>query len=66
MRGGIIMKLMRNLELRIDEFESAYGVRFAQKFAPEIERLQRFERNGVARVGRYVEGHDARHFSRTV
>jgi len=43
----IITELMCNLELRYDEFEAAYGVRFPAAFAPELERLREFERDGL-------------------
>ncbi|WP_322053628.1 oxygen-independent coproporphyrinogen III oxidase [Paraburkholderia bannensis] len=47
LRRDIITELMCNLELRFDEFEAAYGVRFAATFAPELERLNAFEADGL-------------------
>lgn len=47
LRRDIITELMCNLELRYDEFEAAYGVRFPAAFAPELERLREFERDGL-------------------
>jgi oxygen-independent coproporphyrinogen III oxidase len=47
LRRDIITELMCNLELRFDEFEAAYGVRFPSAFAPELERLRSFEEDGL-------------------
>ncbi|WP_321856169.1 oxygen-independent coproporphyrinogen III oxidase [Paraburkholderia tropica] len=47
LRRDIITELMCNLELRFDEFEAAYGVRFLSAFAPELERLRSFEADGL-------------------
>jgi oxygen-independent coproporphyrinogen III oxidase len=47
LRRDIITELMCNLELRFDEFEAAYGVRFLSAFAPEMERLRGFEADGL-------------------
>ncbi|RQN41071.1 oxygen-independent coproporphyrinogen III oxidase [Paraburkholderia tropica] len=47
LRRDIITELMCNLELRFDEFEAAYGVRFLSAFAPELERLRGFEADGL-------------------
>jgi oxygen-independent coproporphyrinogen III oxidase len=47
LRRDIITELMCNLELRFDEFEAAYGVRFPAVFAPELERLRAFEADGL-------------------
>ncbi|CAB3786517.1 Oxygen-independent coproporphyrinogen III oxidase [Paraburkholderia caffeinitolerans] len=47
LRRDIITELMCNLELRFDEFEAAYGVRFPAEFAPELERLRAFEADGL-------------------
>ena len=56
LRRDIITELMCNLELRFDEFEAAYGVRFLSAFAPELERLRAFEQDGlVARDGRRLK-----------
>jgi len=56
LRRDIITELMCNLELRFDEFEAAYGVRFLSAFAPELERLREFEHDGlVARDGQRLE-----------
>ncbi|MFD1555392.1 oxygen-independent coproporphyrinogen III oxidase [Paraburkholderia silviterrae] len=56
LRRDIITELMCNLELRFDEFEAAYGVRFPAAFAPELERLRAFEADGlVARSSDRIE-----------
>lgn len=56
LRRDIITELMCNLELRFDEFEATYGVRFAAAFAPELERLSAFEADGlVARSTNRIE-----------
>ncbi|WP_322071076.1 oxygen-independent coproporphyrinogen III oxidase [Paraburkholderia bannensis] len=56
LRRDIITELMCNLELRFDEFEAAYGVRFAAAFAPELERLNAFEADGlIARSANRLE-----------
>ncbi len=56
LRRDIITELMCNLELRFDEFEAAYGVRFPAAFAPELERLRSFEADGlVARSANRLE-----------
>jgi oxygen-independent coproporphyrinogen III oxidase len=47
LRRDIITELMCNLEVRFDEFEAAYGVRFPGAFAPELERLRSFEEDGL-------------------
>ncbi|WP_028205247.1 oxygen-independent coproporphyrinogen III oxidase [Paraburkholderia nodosa] len=47
LRRDIITELMCNLELRYDEFEAIYGVRFPAAFAGELERLREFERDGL-------------------
>lgn len=47
LRRDVITELMCNLELRFDEFEAAYGVRFPAAFAPELERLGAFEADGL-------------------
>ena len=47
LRRDIIVELMCNLELRFDEFEAAYGICFADAFAPELERLRAFEDDGL-------------------
>jgi len=47
LRRDIITELMCNLELRYDEFEAAYGVRFPAAFAAELDRLGEFERDGL-------------------
>jgi oxygen-independent coproporphyrinogen-3 oxidase len=41
---------MCNLELRFDEFEAMYGIRFADTFEPELERLRGFEQDGLVSV----------------
>ncbi|MBB4511664.1 oxygen-independent coproporphyrinogen III oxidase [Paraburkholderia fungorum] len=50
LRRDVITQLMCNLELRFDEFEAAYGIRFADTFEPELERLRGFERDGLVSV----------------
>ncbi|WP_322046942.1 oxygen-independent coproporphyrinogen III oxidase [Paraburkholderia sp. J67] len=47
LRRDVITELMCNLELRFDEFEAAYGVRFLAAFEPEFERLRAFEADGL-------------------
>ncbi len=47
LRRDIITELMCNLELRFDEFEAAYGVRFTAAFAPELEILRAFQADGL-------------------
>ncbi|CAD6556730.1 oxygen-independent coproporphyrinogen III oxidase [Paraburkholderia metrosideri] len=51
LRRDIITQLMCNLELRFDEFDAAYGIRFADTFAPELERLRSFEDDGLVSIG---------------
>ncbi|HXZ09019.1 MAG TPA: oxygen-independent coproporphyrinogen III oxidase [Paraburkholderia sp.] len=51
LRRDIITQLMCNLELRFDEFEAAYGIRFAETFAAELERLRSFEADGLVSIG---------------
>lgn len=51
LRRDIITELMCNLELRYDEFEAAYGVRFPAAFADELARLAEFERDGLVARG---------------
>ena len=50
LRRDVITQLMCNLTLRFDEFDAAYGIRFAETFAPELERLRSFERDGLVKV----------------
>ena len=47
LRRDIITQLMCNLELRFDDFEAAYGIRFAETFAPQLERLRGFAEDGL-------------------
>ncbi|MGF6303120.1 oxygen-independent coproporphyrinogen III oxidase [Paraburkholderia sp. WC7.3d] len=47
LRRDVITQLMCNLELRFDEFETAYGIHFADTFAPELARLRSFEDDGL-------------------
>nr|WKF57032.1 Oxygen-independent coproporphyrinogen III oxidase [Paraburkholderia busanensis] len=47
LRRDVITQLMCNLELRFDEFEATYGIRFAQTFEAELERLREFEADGL-------------------
>ncbi|MCC8394227.1 oxygen-independent coproporphyrinogen III oxidase [Paraburkholderia sp. MMS20-SJTR3] len=51
LRRDVITQIMCNLELRFDEFEAAYGIRFAEAFAPELERLRPFEDDGLISLG---------------
>ncbi|MGF6608504.1 oxygen-independent coproporphyrinogen-3 oxidase [Paraburkholderia sp. WSM4175] len=51
LRRDVITQLMCNLELRFDEFEAAYGIHFADMFAPELERLRSFEDDGLISLG---------------
>jgi oxygen-independent coproporphyrinogen III oxidase len=56
LRRDIITELMCNLELRFEEFEAAYGVRFPSAFAAELECLRPFEEDGlVARSANRLE-----------
>ena len=47
LRRDIITQLMCNLELRFDDFEAAYGIRFTETFAPQLERLRGFAEDGL-------------------
>ncbi|MCC8403923.1 oxygen-independent coproporphyrinogen III oxidase [Paraburkholderia sp. MMS20-SJTN17] len=47
LRRDVITQLMCNLELSFDEFEAAYGIRFADTFAPELVRLRAYEDDGL-------------------
>jgi oxygen-independent coproporphyrinogen-3 oxidase len=51
LRRDIIIQLMCNLELRFDEFEAAYGIRFTDAFARELSRLRAFEDDGLVSIG---------------
>ncbi|SMG18062.1 oxygen-independent coproporphyrinogen III oxidase [Paraburkholderia susongensis] len=51
LRCDVITQIMCNLELRLDEFEAAYGIRFADTFAPELARLREFEEDGLISIG---------------
>ncbi|PXW18425.1 oxygen-independent coproporphyrinogen III oxidase [Paraburkholderia caballeronis] len=56
LRRDIITELMCNLELRFDEVEAAHCVHFPTAFAPELERLREFEKDGlVARSTNRIE-----------
>jgi oxygen-independent coproporphyrinogen-3 oxidase len=50
-RRDIITQPMCNPELRFDEFEAAYGIRFAETFTPELERLRGFAQDGLVSIG---------------
>ncbi|MDE1183446.1 oxygen-independent coproporphyrinogen III oxidase [Paraburkholderia sp.] len=52
LRRDVITQLMCNLELRFDEFEATYGIRFPQTFASELARLRDFEDDGLVRIDR--------------
>jgi oxygen-independent coproporphyrinogen-3 oxidase len=51
LRRDVITQLMCNLELRFDEFEATYGIRFSDTFATELERLRGFEADGLVAIG---------------
>ncbi|MGF6599356.1 oxygen-independent coproporphyrinogen-3 oxidase [Paraburkholderia sp. GAS448] len=51
LRREVITQLMCNLELRFDEFEATYGIRFSDTFATELERLRSFEADGLVAIG---------------
>jgi oxygen-independent coproporphyrinogen-3 oxidase len=51
LRRDIITQLMCNLELRFDEFEAAYGIRFVHTFTSELERLRGFAEDGLLSIG---------------
>ncbi len=53
LRRDIITALMCNLEVRFDELEATYGVRFPAAFANELERLREFEKDGL--VARHAD-----------
>ena len=50
LRRDVISQLMCNLAVRFDEFDAAYGIRFSETFAPELERLRGFERDGLVKI----------------
>jgi oxygen-independent coproporphyrinogen-3 oxidase len=50
LRRDVITQVMCNPELRFDEFEAAYGLRFAETFAPELKRLRGFEKDGLVSI----------------
>ncbi len=52
LRRDVIMRLMCHLTLPFAEIEAVYGIRFAERFAPELARLREFERDGLLAVGR--------------
>jgi len=47
LRRDVISELMCNLELRFGEFNAKYGIDFATRFAPELERLRALEADGL-------------------
>ncbi|MFT4064874.1 oxygen-independent coproporphyrinogen III oxidase [Paraburkholderia sp.] len=51
LRRDVITQIMCNLEVRFDELEAAYGIRFAGTFAPELARLRGFEEDGLIALG---------------
>ncbi|TAL96406.1 MAG: oxygen-independent coproporphyrinogen III oxidase [Paraburkholderia sp.] len=51
LRRDVITQLMCNLELRFDEFDATYGIRFTEAFAPELARLQSFADDGLVSIG---------------
>ena len=51
LRRDVITELMCNLELRFDEFNAKYGIDFATRFAPELERLHEFAKDGLLVCG---------------
>ena len=56
LRRAVITRLICHFELDISRLESEFGIEFAAYFAPELERLQRFEEDGlVERDARRIE-----------
>ncbi|MGN6665421.1 MAG: oxygen-independent coproporphyrinogen III oxidase [Trinickia sp.] len=51
LRRDVIMQLMCNIELRFNEIDAAHAIRFVDRFAPELERLREFERDGLIEIG---------------
>jgi oxygen-independent coproporphyrinogen III oxidase len=43
---------MCNLTLPFADLEAAYGIRFAERFAPELTALGEFERDGLLTIER--------------
>ncbi|WP_459621043.1 oxygen-independent coproporphyrinogen III oxidase [Burkholderia sp. 3C] len=50
LRRDVIMRLMCHLSLPFAELETVYGIRFAERFAPELARLRDFERDGLLSI----------------
>ncbi|KAF1050388.1 MAG: Oxygen-independent coproporphyrinogen III oxidase [Burkholderia gladioli] len=50
LRRDVIMRLMCHLALPFAELEAVYGIRFAERFAPELARLRDFERDGLLSI----------------
>jgi len=50
LRRDVITQLMCNLELPFSHFDAAYGIRFADHFARELETLREFERDALLTV----------------
>jgi oxygen-independent coproporphyrinogen-3 oxidase len=51
LRRDVITQIMCNLEVRFDELEAAYGICFADAFAPELARLRGFDKDGLIALG---------------
>ncbi|WDD93224.1 oxygen-independent coproporphyrinogen III oxidase [Burkholderia sp. FERM BP-3421] len=51
LRRDLITQLMCNLELPFETFEAIYGIRFAERFARELDSLRDFERDGLLSIG---------------
>ncbi|VBU52272.1 oxygen-independent coproporphyrinogen III oxidase [Burkholderia pseudomallei] len=51
LRRDVITHLMCNLVLPFSHVEAAYGIRFANKFARELDTLRGFERDGLLSIG---------------
>ncbi|KVE35278.1 oxygen-independent coproporphyrinogen III oxidase [Burkholderia sp. TSV86] len=50
LRRDVITHLMCNLVLPYAPFDAAYGIRFAHKFARELDALRGFERDGLLSI----------------
>ncbi|KAF1027130.1 MAG: Oxygen-independent coproporphyrinogen III oxidase [Burkholderia plantarii] len=47
LRRDVIMRIMCNLTLPFADLEATYGIRFAERFAPELAALRDAERDGL-------------------
>ncbi|MDR8840897.1 Oxygen-independent coproporphyrinogen III oxidase [Burkholderia multivorans] len=50
LRRDVIAQLMCNLELPFSPIEAAHGIRFADRFARELDALRPFERDGLLTI----------------